>query len=118
MLIMYIYIYIYIQCIYRHILYISYIYFLIYYLYIICILSTAMGFGIRIRQCRRKCLPMLVLRRQKKCCRKGFRICKHFIQTLNGVHILLSHMILFSLHIVRIVYVFRTFVIVTQRKMF
>ena len=34
--------------------------------------------------------------------------------TLNGVHILLLHMILFSLHIVRIVYVFRVFVIVTQ----
>ena len=34
--------------------------------------------------------------------------------TLNGVHILLLHMILFSLHIVRIVYVFRVFVIVTH----
>ena len=34
--------------------------------------------------------------------------------TLNGVHILLLHMILFSLHIVRIVYVFRVFVIVSQ----
>ena len=37
-----------------------------------------------------------------------------FIQTLNEVHILQLHMILFNLHIVRIVYVFCVFVIVTQ----
>ena len=36
-----------------------------------------------------------------------------FIQTLNGVHILFS-IILFSSHIVKTVYVFRVFVIVTQ----
>ena len=37
-----------------------------------------------------------------------------FIQTLNRVHILLLHMILVSLHTLRIVYVFRMFVIVTE----
>ena len=37
-----------------------------------------------------------------------------FMQTLNGIHILLFHMILFSLLVVIIVYVFRVFVIVTQ----
>ena len=37
-----------------------------------------------------------------------------FIQTLNEVHILQLHMILLNLHIVRIVYVFCVFVIVTQ----
>ena len=41
-----------------------------------------------------------------------------FIQTLNRVHILLLHMMLFSWHIVRIVHVFCVFVIVTQWKIF
>ena len=37
--------------------------------------DTAIGIGGGgIRECRRKCRPMLFLRRQKKCRRKGFHI--------------------------------------------
>ena len=39
------------------------------------VVSPAMGISGSIRQCCRKCCPMLVLRRQKKCSRKGFHIC-------------------------------------------
>ena len=42
----------------------------------------AMGIGGGIWQCRRKCCPMLVLRRQKKCRRKGFHICGLSFQVL------------------------------------
>ena len=41
-----------------------------------------MEIGGGIRQCRRKCRPMLVLRRQKKCRRKGFHICGLSFQVL------------------------------------
>ena len=41
-----------------------------------------MEIGGGIRQCRRKCRPMLVLRRQKKCRRKGFHICGLSFQIL------------------------------------
>ena len=44
-------------------------------------LSAAMGISSSIWQCR-KCCPMLVLQRQKKCCRKGFCICGHSFQVL------------------------------------
>ena len=42
--------------------------------YLVELLSTK-GIGGGIRQYRRKCRPMLVLRQQKKCRRKGFHIC-------------------------------------------
>ena len=44
-------------------------------------LSAAMGISSSIWQCR-KCCPMLVLQRKKKCCRKGFCICGHSFQVL------------------------------------
>ena len=42
--------------------------------YIFQLYQTAMGTGNDIRQCHCKCCPALVLRRQKKCCHKGFHI--------------------------------------------
>ena len=45
-------------------------------------LVAAMGIGGGIQQCLRKCRPMLVLRRQKKCRRKGFHICGLSFQVL------------------------------------
>ena len=50
-----------------------------------CCTFPVMGIGGGIRQCRRKCRPMLVLRRQKKkkkCRRKGFHICVLSFQVL------------------------------------
>ena len=44
--------------------------------------KTAMGIGGGIRLCRRKCRPMLVLRRQKNCRRKVFHICGLSFQVL------------------------------------
>ena len=44
--------------------------------------KTAMGIGGGIRQCCRKCHPMLILRRQKKFRRKGFHICGLSFQVL------------------------------------
>ena len=44
--------------------------------------KAAMGTGGSIRQCRRKCSPMLVFWRQKKCRRKGFHICGLSFQVL------------------------------------
>ena len=41
-----------------------------------------MGIGRGIRQCRRKCRPMLVLPQQEKCRRKGFHICDLSFQVL------------------------------------
>ena len=44
--------------------------------------TAAMGIGGGIRLCRRKCRPMLVLRRQKNCRRKVFHICGLSFQVL------------------------------------
>ena len=41
-----------------------------------------MEIGGGIRQCRRKCRPMLLLQQQKKCRRKGFHICGLSFQVL------------------------------------
>ena len=43
---------------------------------------SAMGIGDGIRQCRRKCHPMLVLQSQKECRREGFHICGLSFQVL------------------------------------
>ena len=43
---------------------------------------TALGIGGGIRQCRRKCRPMLVLQQQKKRRRKSFQICGLSFQVL------------------------------------
>ena len=41
-----------------------------------------MGIGNGIRQCRRKCRPMLILQRQKEFPREGFHICGLSFQVL------------------------------------